>query len=66
MIEAILGTMGAAFLAVFGWAFSLQNRLIVVETEYEGLKELINSKFAGVEQRLERIEQAMNGSLRGH
>lgn len=65
-MEAILGTMGAGFLAVLGWAYTLSNRVLIVETEYEGLKDLINAKFESVEERLERIENGMNGVWKGH
>ena len=34
-------------------------------TKMAGIKELINSKFDGVDSRLERIERTLNGSLHG-
>lgn len=64
--EALSAIMGSAFLAVFGWAYTLSNRILVVETSYNGLEDLITSKFEEVNRRLERIETAMNGSIKGH
>lgn len=63
--EALSAILGTAFFAVFGWAYSLSNRVLVIETSYNGLEGLINSKFEEVNRRLERIESAMNGSIRG-
>lgn len=62
--DAILGVVSLISVAALGWAFSLAERMSVVETEYDGLKELINARFDGVDQRLKRIEQSMNGHLR--
>lgn len=61
--DAILATVSLLSIGCLGWAVQLSSRLSVVETEYEGLKELINSQFAGTNQRLERIERSMNGRL---
>jgi hypothetical protein len=66
MLEAIAGTFGVAFLAVFGWAYTLSNRVLVVETSYNGLEELIEAKFDEVNRRLERIEAVMIGQIKGH
>lgn len=41
-----------------------KEKLDAVRTE--GLTDLLEAKFDGVSQRLERIEKAMNGSLYGH
>lgn len=60
MLEALLGIVGTAFLAMFGWVVQLGTRVSVVETELEGLNTLINSKFEETYRRLDRIEQAMH------
>ncbi len=64
MVEGIIGILGTALIAAFGWAVQLSGRVSSLETENEGLKELIVEKFNGVYQRLDRIERGMNGHLR--
>ena len=64
MLEAIVGFLGTAFLGVIGWILHLGTRVTVIETQYEGLKDLIEVKFDEVNRRLGRIEHAMNGHLR--
>lgn len=59
MLETVVGILGAAVLGVFGWAFQLSNRVSVIETEYNGLQELINTRFAEVNRRLDRIEDKL-------
>jgi hypothetical protein len=64
MIEILTTIAGSgAFIAVVGWAYNLGNRVTKVETQYEGIEELINARFDAVEHRLERIERSMNGHL---
>jgi hypothetical protein len=64
MIEIISTIAGSgAFIAVVGWAYTLGNRVTKVETQHEGIEELINARFDAVEHRLERIERSMNGHL---
>lgn len=52
-----------------GWLFRLEGRVTTQEKLQEArhvdLKELIESKFDGIDGRLGRIEKAMNGAL-GH
>ena len=59
MLEAVVGILGTAVIGVFGWAFQLSNRVSVIEAENEGLRELINTKFAEVNRRLDRIEEKL-------
>lgn len=67
MLSTILGILGSgAFVAAFGWVLQLGNRITILETQQPDLKELINSQFDDVSQRLDRIERAMNGALKGH
>lgn len=37
----------------------------VYNTKVNGLRDLINTQFSGVDNRLERIERALNGSIKG-
>lgn len=53
-------------LAVVGWAFNLSSRVSVQEQRHEDLLELISTRFDAVNDRLERIEDAMNGAFRHH
>lgn len=63
IIISILGS--GAFIGVFGWVFQLGSRVSILETQQPDLKELINTQFEDVNRRLDRIERAMNGQLRG-
>lgn len=65
MLDIFAGLLGTALFGALGWAVQLSNRVSVVEAEHEGLKELIEAKFDGVYQRLDRIEWAMNGHPEG-
>lgn len=66
MIEYVVGLIGTACLAVFGWAFTLHARVAVLEKGEGDLKELIESKFDDMGNRLARIESAMNGAFSKH
>ena len=60
MFDTLLAIVGsAAFVGALGWAIQVSNRLSVVETERDGLKELIEEKFEGVYRRLDSIEDKM-------
>jgi hypothetical protein len=63
MYSVILAIISSgAFLAVVGWAANIGNRVTKIETRQEDLPALITAKFDAVEQRLDRIERAMNGN----
>jgi hypothetical protein len=75
LATTIISVTGSAFFACLGWIFqrstTLATRVSVLETKQEDLPTLISSKFDGVgykfdaiSARLDRIEKAMNGSLR--
>jgi hypothetical protein len=66
MLEALVGILGTAVLGVFGWSFSISNRITKMETKQEDLPKYLDAKFDGLDARLERIERAMNGSLSKH
>ena len=59
MIEALSGILGTAFLGVLGWAYTLSNRVLVLETSYQGLEDLINLRFNEVDRRLDQIEDKL-------
>jgi hypothetical protein len=72
-----LGLVSTLSIGVFGWAFTINSKVNVQGKEIEAneklgvvrqadLKELINEKFDGVNDRLARIERAMNGKLGVH
>lgn len=60
--------VGAALVAVVAWVFQMNTKVNVIEQKHEDFKEslekLIDAKFEAVADRLERIERALNGSLR--
>ena len=79
MIEAIVGVVGMGVLAIV-WGIRQEGRITVASEvlrqrlsdndkyqtqRVDALKELINTKFDGIDDRLERMERAMNGYLRG-
>jgi len=70
MLEAIISVVGAAFIGCFGWLFinhsNLSARVAVLDQKDTDLNTLINSRFDEVDRRLGRIENAMNGALKGH
>ena len=48
---------------VIVWALRLEGRINTADQKYLDLKELINTKFDSVSDRLERIERSLNGYL---
>lgn len=50
------------------WGVRLEGKVNLQEQRTTDLKELINTRFDSTDERLKRIERAMNGSLRndGH
>jgi hypothetical protein len=66
MLETLIGILGTGFLGMIGWVIQLGSRVSVAETRHEDLLELINTRFDEVSRRLDRIERAMNGALKGH
>lgn len=77
MVDTVVGILATVLAGTIGWAGKTQSRVAVLERGVEdakelatertdGLKELIEEKFDSMDQRLARIERAMNGQLRGH
>lgn len=70
MFTTIVSIIGTAAFAAIGWIFqkgiAVSTRVSVIETRQEDLPDLINARFADVSRRLDRIERAMNGALKGH
>lgn len=67
MLSAVVGVIGAALLAVIGWAFNLQSRVSVLEADKVSLRELLDAKLesisgqiAGATVRLDRIERKLD------
>lgn len=74
MLNTLIGVLGAALLAVIGWAFNLQSRVSIysqrhddllrlIDTKFDAMSEMVDTKFDSSNQRLERIERALNGAL---
>lgn len=64
LISALLGS--GILVSIFGFAFNLEKRMSKTETRQEGLHELLESQFAEINRRLGRIENCLNGALKGH
>lgn len=64
MLETVLGLMGTAMLGVAAWTFQLGNRVTRIETRQDDLPTLLDAKFDPINQRLARIERALNGVLK--
>ena len=70
MIEAVIGLLGIASAGSLGWAYTLGTKVAALEqsnTDFrEFMSQLLDAKFEPINQRLGRIESAMNGALKGH
>ena len=67
MIEALISVIGAALLAVIGWAVHLTSRVSVLEADKSSLKELLEAKLEiilvesrNLASRLARIEAKLD------
>ena len=52
--------------SVFGiivWGLRLEGKQMTAEVHHNDLKELINTRFDSIDQRLDRVERSMNGFL---
>ena len=60
--------MGSVIVGIVGWVFHTNSKVNVIDQKHEdfkeSLKELIDSKFEAVGDRLERIEKVLNGTMR--
>lgn len=52
--------LGPAIVGLFGWVYTVGNRVTKVETEIIGLQTLINTRFDATDDRLDRIEDKVN------
>jgi hypothetical protein len=66
MWEIIAGLMGTAIFGALGWAVNLSSRVTVIETQQMDLRTLIESRFEEVNRRLEKIENAIERSIKSH
>lgn len=68
--EAALGLLGIVSTGTIAWAYNLGTKVSALEQANddfkEFMKELLDAKFEPINQRLSRIESAMNGHLKGH
>jgi hypothetical protein len=75
MLDSMTTVIGTAVLGIAGWAVRLESRISgqdirhqdlkeLIETKFKGADDKIDAKFAGMDARLQRIEQALNGKLR--
>lgn len=71
MFNAIVTVIGVAVTGLIGWGSKLQSDVRVQDQKVVDLKDLINEKLEtnnvkldNIDHRLERIERALNGSLR--
>lgn len=60
MLEAILGLLGLGLFGVLGWAFTISNRVSVLEADKVSLKELMESKLDDITRRLVSIERKLD------
>ena len=63
--------VSALVIWIFAWANRLQTQISsvsgradIIEQKHIDLKELLNTRFDSVDQRLGRIERSLNGNLR--
>jgi hypothetical protein len=75
LIGYILSAFGTLFVGIFGWVLRIDARVSVQEKETTNLKDWIDEKTENVltqvnlradmtEQRLNRIERALNGYMK--
>lgn len=60
MLEAVVGSIGASVMAIFGWAFSLNSRMGVQERAHDDLIKLIDTKFEAVKELNQAIIDKMD------
>ena len=64
MITEGLVLFGVSAIGGIGvWALRLESRITANDVRHVDLKELIEVRFDAVDQRLERIEKALNGAI---
>lgn len=61
--QAVAGLLTLGIGSLAGWVWSISSKVTVLETKEPGLKEILDVKFEAVDQRLGRIERALNGYL---
>lgn len=60
MLEALIGVLGVAVMGILGWAFTISNRVAVLEADRGSLKELIELRLVDITRRLDRIEKKLD------
>ena len=70
MFETLLGIISTAVIGSIGWLFvshtEVKSSVSVLKQRDEDYTTIMNAQFNSVNQRLDRIERAMNGALKGH
>lgn len=69
MLEALVGLSCFVIAQVIGgviWGVNQKARIDVLEQAGGDMKELVQVQLASIDQRLSRIEKALNGSLKRH
>jgi hypothetical protein len=65
IIDFTVGLLVASVMAIFGWAWTISNRVTVLETDKIGLKELMLSKFEEVSRRLTELGRQIEKKFEG-
>lgn len=60
MMEAVIGTLGAGLMGIFGWAMTLNSRLSVQERAHEDFLRYLDSKLDAVKLLNESISTKMD------
>lgn len=69
MLEAVIGLGCFVIAQVIGgvvWGVNQKARIDVLDQATTDMEKLVNVQLASIDQRLGRIERALNGSLRAH
>jgi hypothetical protein len=64
MYQFLATFLASVGVGILGWAVMIEPRIRVMQTEHKDLKELIEWRLNSIDNRLERIERNLNGSLR--
>lgn len=57
IVAAVVGFIGLVIMAIIGWAFSITNRVSVLEADKTSLKEFISIQFEDLKNRLDKLEE---------
>ena len=63
MFNALVTVIGVVVTGLVGWGSKLQSDVKVQDQKITDIKELVNVKLESIDQRLGRIERALNGRI---